>query len=701
MKNSLFKRAVAAAAAVPLALTQCLTYSVAAEEEAKNDTANVAVAEDPASSKSFTLDNILYIAPDKTESEWNFRVSNMIDQLIADGKDSGVVGKKVVIDEIVKNAKSYSALAEAVLAKVGDVNYKFDDDKNLIVTVKIDNISEALQGDFLYSLGSLNNKLADKYGDESLRNIDYTTVKAGGTATFKIYTSALADGTTVEAEASLAALDGQTYASPLGLLTYAANVINGYTEAAKKAVDASSLTDEQKKAAYDDIEKNINKYVRVVRFANDKYAKFMSYENTATSIAELYEYVNNFGSRYTKRDIPDSTAEAANKALVKKLFAEAKDEFNELAAPYTLDIEANEIAEFIDKDLTNVKASASNGDLDFYAEFPDAEADEVADWYAKNVKDKEYVSSYKFIKINVNATNYLGLKGSADVQIKRVVVTKDKTTETTSSTTSSTTTSSSTTSSSTTSDITTTTTALAVADVYVDYDADYGFYTEQDKSFAAEQVENFKLYATYDQYYLTDAGMKVSVGKTEPVAIDGAKFAFASTPAETYSTETFKHDIALVAAADITDEAGNVLVKAGSTFKTNDGADAKVEVYVGLKGDTNLDNKVNGVDASYVLVYYTKLSEGDVDSNKVVIASENELTTDPAGIYDNFAAFLADVNNEIPADQAWAIGKVSRKDASIQRSLTAIDASNILVFAAAISDGEADTAAAWANIFAE
>ena len=191
--------------------------------------------------------------------------------------------------------------------------------------------------------------------------------------------------------------------------------------------------------------------------------------------------------------------------------------------------------------------------------------------------------------------------------------------------------------------------------------------------------------------------MKVAVGTTDPVEISGAKFTFAATPAETYSTETFKHDIALVATEDITDEAGNVLVKAGEGFKTLAKKDVTVEVYVGLKGDTNLDNSITAVDATYILVYYANLSAGNVDSNKVRLSLANELAEDPSGIYDNFAAFLADVSNEIPATDAWAVGKVSRKDANVQRSVTAVDASKILVFYSQISDGT-DAATAWAYV---
>ena len=747
MKNSLFKRAVAAAAAVPLALTQCLTYSFAAKEEAENeDIAVISTADNSADSKSITLEKLLYIAPDKTESEWNLTISNLIDELVNDGKTTGSFGTKTAFDKAIKNARSYSALAEAVLGKVGDINYEINADKDIVITVDVADVTEALEGDYLYSLGRLNAKLADKYHDDALKNIDYSAVKAGGQFKLVVAASELAASTTVKANLTFTDLDGKTYTSSDEIIAYVANIFEGYKAAAKAGVDASDkLTAEKKAAAYADIEDSIQKYYRVLNVAQDKLGKFLNYSNTVSSVAELIAYADGYAARYTKRDLPESVAAAFELNAVADLFETAKEAVNKAAAPYSFDIEASEIAQFLDSDLRNVEISAENGSLSFYGEFDDYEAEDVAAWYAENSEDKEYVSSYKFIEIKADGTDIKNLNGSADIQIKRVVTTKDKETETTTvtdtttsssttsdtdtttsstttdtdtttsstttdtdTTTSSTTTDTDTTTSSTTTDTdtttsstettsTVTTTGAAVADVYVEYEADYGFYTEQDASFAAGQVSNFTVYAVYDQFYLTEAGMKVSTGKTDPVAIEGAKFGFAATPAETYSKETFKHDINLIAAEDIKDEAGNVLVKAGDGFKDELGNDVAVEVYVGLKGDTNLDNKVTAVDASYVLVYYANLSAGNVDSNKVRLALENTLTEDPAGIYDNFAAFLADIRNDIPAEDAWAVGKSSRKDATIQRSLIATDASAILVYVSNISDGT-DSAEAWAKV---
>ena len=70
MKNSLFKRAIAAAAAVPLALTQCLTYANAVSTDTIKATANVQAGEE-----ALTLENLLYIPVEETVSKWNQTVN--------------------------------------------------------------------------------------------------------------------------------------------------------------------------------------------------------------------------------------------------------------------------------------------------------------------------------------------------------------------------------------------------------------------------------------------------------------------------------------------------------------------------------------------------------------------------------------------------------------------------------------------------
>jgi hypothetical protein len=737
MKNSLFKRAVAAAAAVPLALTQCVTCSFAAEEA--DDVAVIATAEDAASSKSFTMDKILYIAPDKTESEWNLTVKTAIDELYNEGKGSGSFSAQELFKSVIKNARSYKDLAEAALSNVNDPEYTISADGDITVTIDIDNISESLSDKFLYSLGRLNQKLVDKYGDDSLLNIDYSSIDAGGRFTIVIGTSALEEGKTVEANIRFVDSEGNVYGTYDEIMQHIVDVFDSYSFAATTAINNSALlTDDQKAAACQDVYDNIGKYYRFVNAISTNVEKFLNYSHTALSVSEFVADFDAFAGRYTKRDLPESVTEAVSIGIVKKLFADAVGQINDAAEPYTFDITLDDIASFADNELKNVEIGSKWGLMKAYGEFADAEANEVAEYVnsqstveGSEYFGKEYVSSYKILRTSLDASNIddeTSLTASAFFDVTRVIVTKDKEIEETTTTTTTTTivtdTDETTTTTTTTDgeettttttttdgeetttttttttdviDTTTTTTVTAVKNVYVDYEADYGFYSDQDDEFSADQVQNFEVIVEYDQYYTTEAGMKVSTGTTEPVIIKNAKFGFASTPAETYTAETFYHDMALVATEDIKDQFGNVLVKAGEGFIKSNGDAANVPVYVGLKGDTNLDNRITSVDASYILIYYADMQVDGNTPATLKLSLQSELVDDANGIYDNFAAFLGDIDTKIAADDAWSVGKTGRRDESV-RSLTATDASQILVFVSIIADGTTSNADAWAQI---
>ena len=145
-----------------------------------------------------------------------------------------------------------------------------------------------------------------------------------------------------------------------------------------------------------------------------------------------------------------------------------------------------------------------------------------------------------------------------------------------------------------------------------------------------------------------------------------------------------------------------LIIKKGDTLKKADGSDVTVTAYIGVKGDANLDGKLSPVDASCVLVFAADLQEMDDGGNvrepqTVVLSKQSELVAnDPAGIYDNFAAFLADVKNEINPLHAWKTGKGSIADGT-SRAFNAVDASWILVANANIQEGNTP-AEAWSRL---
>ncbi len=88
--------------------------------------------------------------------------------------------------------------------------------------------------------------------------------------------------------------------------------------------------------------------------------------------------------------------------------------------------------------------------------------------------------------------------------------------------------------------------------------------------------------------------------------------------------------------------------------------DADVAIFVGVKGDANLDSEVNAIDAAKVLIYAAARGAGE----DVALYSEDDVTL------ETLAYFLADVDGE------------SRNCGEDGSDLNAIDAACILVFAA-------------------
>ena len=172
MKNSLFKRAVATVAAVPLALTQSLTCSFAASDVSVP--VSVAAAED--TDTSFTLQSLLHIAPDDEDqySDWNFTASNAIDKLLAEGKTTGTINVAKLFDSIAPSTGQYREIFEHVAATVSEAKYEIDSEGNIILSAKVGDISAALSEVFKNSFGLLNEKLAEKYCAPELKNIDYS-----------------------------------------------------------------------------------------------------------------------------------------------------------------------------------------------------------------------------------------------------------------------------------------------------------------------------------------------------------------------------------------------------------------------------------------------------------------------------------------------------------------------------------------------
>ncbi len=696
MKKSFFKRAVATVAAVPLALTQCLTSSFAETTVDTASQADAAVA--AAGEKTYTLDTLLRIEPEKKYSEWNLNADTALLGLSAMGKASGTINTDKFA-ALTSKAGKFSALAENVLGQVKNAQYRITNTNDIIITADIENISEALNKDFSLSLGSAVRMLVEGSGVEELYEIDYTTVDASGKIEIVIGGSELINGTMVPATFKFTPNGGKAL-DLMGSVAYANQTIEEYRAIAYAKID--ELADKlDTVAAKEEIDKSFDLYLDRIQAAVDNYMKLVNMNKTKSydSISGILAAINyRLEIAGVQRKLPTTGAGLASNAIVSTTYDIVKDMINNSAAgAVNFDIELSEVGAFLDE-LRNIEASAQGGVYTLKAEFDDAEAAEVAEYYNNTDTEGQYVNSYKIItgKGAIGGDNYV------DVQIERVVITTDKTTtttttttdttststettttsstdtttsstdttttsstdtttststETTTSSTETTTTSSTdtttsstettTTSTSSTSSTTSTTTNVVkeLSKTYAEVDSDYAFYYSYEEKFNVAQLGDAKLYKVYDliavdeegNYVLDEEGNKIVVNnEVEEEDITGLVDFGDTTPANTFNVEntTFRYDVPLSYFGDaLLDQDGNAIT---------------AEAYIGKRGDVTLDNIITASDATYMLTAYTKINSvtGAVDANTILF-TRDVMTKDPASVLDQFAAFLGDVDCNI------------------------------------------------------
>ena len=752
MKNSLFKRAVAAVATVPLALTQCLTCtSFAASTDAVKVTGDAIKAEASADT-SVTLDNMLYIAPDDADqkSDWNLTLSSALDKIVSNGNTTGTLDITGFANALASRAGQYSDLAKAMFAQVEGVAYRVTDDGDILVAAKVNNLAAALQSDVNKALGKRVKELADKYNAPELANIDFAKVDISGIVEVTIKTSELAGGTKFTVDVAFAAEDGKTYTVYDAINTYAAGKLAELKNTAYTTIDSIDGID--KDAVKADVDAAMAEYVNMFNTATKNLGKVFTANRskTDTNVAGLISAAKNYLKKNYNKTFTGSTAsEVLATNTVDGLYNNALAQINAAASPYTVDVDAATLGAFLDS-LTNVDYSIAGGVGSLSGRFEDAEKEAVKAYV--EAQGNVFVDSYKEI---TGVVDFGGIKAadasSVSVEVKRILVTETTTTTTTgdtttttsttttssdttttsatttsssnttttsatttssdttttsatttssdttttsatttsssdTTTTSTTTTSSSdttTTSTTTTSSNTTTTTTTTTTNVvtsvstyYVTADTDYAFYLNTEETFSEEQVKNAKVHVSYVDVTTDEEGNVVSISDPVEEDIDIANIGFGdATPENTYvadRTDGFDYDVTLTyEGEDITAPDGTVLLANGAALANEAGEKITVKAYIGVKGDANLDNKVDAVDASAILTYYATLLTGQ-SAEETVLSTSQLAKNDP--VYEQFAAFLADVNAPL-SDRAK-----TKEDRGTE--LNSIDSSYILTFAA-------------------
>ena len=762
MKNSLFKRVAAAAAAVPLALTQCLTFpSVAAENDAVQVEGNNIQAE---SGKEISIASLLRIEPDKTVSVWNDKVTEALVQNIG---TKGTFDASEYADKIAEKsgreiAKTVGTLLKNyVLAK--PVEYVVNEDKDIVFTLTV--TQPDWNEKLAYTPEEALVKLAEQYGLPQLETVDFSSVKVAGKIEVTVKSSALDLGTDVpvsvvfkpEGEAEFAIGELPAYGQKkleelrkLGLEAIEKNFTGVYAsqkdEATKKFNDKIDMI----KSKFDRANNALTKATTT--------AKSVEYTNKSDAAAAVNKFL---AKKNIKKNVPSTAAELASKETVKKAFDQILGSLSSNAKGTKINITADQLAQFVDtigsKSLTEadgtVKATDFNIKADkngatFVGAFDDAEAEEVKTWVES--KGYEYIGSYKKItsKLNFKGVNTFDI-GDVDVQIERILVTNTTTTsETTTSsettttstgtdstttstgtestttstgtdstttstgtestttstgtestttstgtdsTTTSTGTDSTTSTDTTTSTESTTTTTVTIPDdvvttsalesVYVDIESTHGFYLNTESAFDKGQIKKATLHAVYGIGYTKD-GKTVVVSEFETTEDVTDKLGFGTaTPANTYNKEAtdFHYNVNVTFEGEtIVDKDGKQVIAKGTQLRDKDGNIASVEAYIGLKGDANLDNVVDGNDGTAVLSYYAKVSTKENKAANTVLSDSTLVNGNPASLYDDFAAFLSDVivDEESP---------ITRFASKTNRNIDGKDGSTILAYYAKAS----------------
>ena len=807
MKKTLFTRAIASIAAVPLAFTQCLTVANAVSVS-DVDLADASVA---ATKNEITLNGengLLYIAPDKggassdeyfevskdektatfeKESIWN---ETVYAKLITSGNKTGDLDFSTYYDRIIARSGNYKDTTKAILQNVETPHYTVNADGDIIIKVHVNNITDTFAKEGKQTITKTLKDLAAQYGVEDYEPTVtlFDDILIGGDFTVTIKGSDLQEGTSISGDVQFRPLDNpKNIIYGTGVFDYALTQLNALKNEAKAEMakyPQIDTTDAEKKIndSLSYYEKQINRAKSAEEKAQNFNTNGVKSYDSADDVLVAFEK-SKYGQKLEKRfnkQIPTCAEKAAASQTFQKYFNQALAKANALAAPYVVNITADELGAFAE-DISDITVEAANGKTTITGKFTDAEKAEVETYFNDVVLKEDgyenfkFEDSYKEFTVEVDyssVSNNKGGKGSVDVQIKRVVkavkeevetttstststtdtTTSTSTTDTTTSTSTSTSTTDTTTSTSTTdtttststtdtttststtdtttststtdtttststtdtttststtdtttststststtdtTTTTTTTTTGTVTTINYRYEvvANTGYYCSIQKSFNKKQIQSVKLISEVVQLYIDNDGNVIKNSDGEPLSVvinpetakdvtDLVDFGTA-TPANVfeYGKAEFKHDLPLYAAEDITDAFGNVITIQGGRVTSADRTYPVATVYVGVKGDANLDFAVDSKDATVVLSWYGEKATGGnsaVFANSPFVASYNDegvlVANEDADMnLDQLAAFLADVTNEIDANN-FMLDKNAR-------TLNSIDASFIL-----------------------
>lgn len=679
--KKVFNKVIAIAATVPLALTQ-----------------GFAVMANAADATTISVERVLEIKPQELESDWAKLVEGAL--IDSEGK-SFELNVADIIDSADFSDKNAAYVEKVQKCIVGNPSVKIKNSV-AVMTAQVDATSYVQSN----IIDAIKKELTKQGAASIIDDIDFSMLEKKGTFT------AAVDGDSIENTAANKAAgtantirvkgavfvdsEGNQVATYADAKAYAASTVQQLKVEITKKAAAANLT-----VNLDNLLATYQKKVEKAFSYADKAITTSAHKEFATADETLAWLKVQKDKRTTRFDVPGSVADLAKYGdTLNKAVAEVNKAFQNVGVNYTVDVSMDDVTSLLnsgsdfvadanaDTNVYTVTFKVPDTDVDadyfstvegiekYYAAHPDqAEADGVTD---ADYSQLVYDSSYKLVTAQGDADNdTLAGVPSGYFNVERIIKFKDKSTTTTTTDVSGTTTTD--VSGTTTTDVSGGTTTTDVSGGTTTTDVSGETTTTTTTGTGGSETTTTTTTGT--------TGTITPVGTTTlEVEVNPTNFYFSVDERELKPSDLFsKFDIvdeegthfnALEAGAvtldkttpkEIFDAEGKpyCVTEVNAYFTDPTKADAEAvaapvnpTVYIGVKGDADLNGIVDVQDAVAILTYYAKTAA----------AQENVAFNEDENL-NKLAYFLADVDTESKAGMN-----------SGSELMTTQDAVNVLTF---------------------
>lgn len=692
--KKVFNKVIAVAATVPLALTQ-----------------GFAVLSNAADATTISVERVLEIKPQELESDWAKLVEGAL--IDSEGK-SFELNVADIIDSADFSDKNAAYVEKVQKCIVGNPSVSIQNSV-AVMTAQVDATSYVQSN----IIDAIKKELTKQGAASIIDDIDFSMLEKKGTFT------AAVDGDSIENTAANKAAgtantirvkgavfvdsEGNQVATYADAKAYAASTVQQLKVEVTKKAAAANLT-----VNLDNLLATYQKKVEKAFSYADKAITTSAHKEFATADETLAWLKVQKDKRTTRFDVPGSVADLAKYGdTLNKAVAEVNKAFQNVGVNYTVDVSMDDVTSLLnsgsdfvadanaDTNVYTVTFKVPDTDVDadyfstvegiekYYAAHPDqAEADGVTD---ADYSQLVYDSSYKLVTAQGDADNdTLAGVPSGYFNVERIIKFKDKATTTTTTTTDVSGTTTTDVSGTTTTDVSGGTTTTDVSGGTTTTDVSGETTTTTTTGTGGSETTTTTTTGT--------TGTITPVGTTTlEVEVNPTNFYFSVDERELKPSDLFsKFDIvdeegthfnALEAGAvtldkttpkEIFDAEGKpyCVTEVNAYFTDPTTADAEPvaapvnpTVYIGVKGDADLNGIVDVQDAVAILTYYAKTAA----------AQENVAFNEDENL-NKLTYFLADVDTE---------SKAGKNDGN--KLMTTEDAVYILTYTAKTAAGQEPT----------